>query len=172
LLASQYKKYLRTMDQHDLDIVLHWRNHPTIRDFMLTQHKISQDEHRNWFQKASISPDIKLLIFEIDSIPLGFLNFTKKAESFVADWGFYVSPDAPKGTGTQLGHAGLEYGFAELHLHKLCGQALSYNLNSIRFHKKLGFLQEGLLREQYCDGQQYHDILHFGFLASEWELNQ
>lgn len=172
MLASQYQKHLRTMGRHDLGIVLHWRNHPEIREFMFTQHEISQDEHRSWFQKASISPDIKLLMFEIDSMPLGFLTFTKKVQSSVADWGFYVSPDAPKGTGTQLGHAGLEYGFTELHLHKICGQALSHNLNSIRFHKKLGFVQEGLLRDQYSDGRQYYDILHFGILQSEWELNK
>jgi UDP-4-amino-4,6-dideoxy-N-acetyl-beta-L-altrosamine N-acetyltransferase len=53
-------------------------------------------------------------------------------------------------------------------LHKLCGQALAFNERSIRFHQNLGFRREGVLRQQHFDGEQYHDVVCFGLLASEW----
>ena len=89
----------------------------------------------------------------------------------MADWGFYAAPDAPKGTGRQLGKAVQYYVFVQAGLHKLCGQALVYNERSIRFHQSLGFQQEGILREQHFDGQNYHDVVCFGLLASEWQAN-
>ena len=87
----------------------------------------------------------------------------------IADWGFYAAPDAPKGTGRKLGASALTYAFARLELHKVCGQALDFNERSIHFHLRLGFQQEGVLREQHFDGEQYHGIVCFGLLATEWQ---
>ena len=35
-------------------MVLAWRNHPAVRGFMLTQHEISLDEHRQWFARVKL----------------------------------------------------------------------------------------------------------------------
>ena len=159
---------VRRMCVSDLDRVLEWRNHPDVRRYMYSQHEISLAEHTHWFEKASGEPERYLLVFESDSAPLGFINLYRKAPGGIADWGFYVAPDAPKGTGTSLGAAALRYAFAEIGLHKVCGEALAYNERSIRFHQALGFSQEGVLRQQHFDGQNYHDVVCFGLLANEW----
>lgn len=160
---------VRAMSERDLDIVLSWRNHPEVRRYMFTQHEISYEEHKSWFARASKDPERHLLVFEMDSIPLGFINIHQIARGGIADWGFYVAPDAPKGTGHALGQAALRYAFDAARLHKLCGQALAFNERSIRFHLGLGFLRESVLRQQHFDGQKYHDVICFGLLASEWQ---
>ena len=38
-------KAIRPMNKKDLEEVLVWRNHPSIRNNMLSQHKISKEEH-------------------------------------------------------------------------------------------------------------------------------
>jgi RimJ/RimL family protein N-acetyltransferase len=86
----------------------------------------------------------------------------------VADWGFYIAPDAPKGSGRQLAYSALEYAFLKLNLHKVCGEALSFNDRSIKFHLALGFEQEGILREQYFDNENFHSVICFGLLEHEW----
>lgn len=153
----------------DLAMVLAWRNHPEVRRYMYTQHEISLDEHRRWFERASPDPQRHLLIFEDGPNALGFINVHQIAPGGIADWGFYAAPDAPKGTGRALGNAALRYAFADAGLHKLCGQALAFNERSIQFHGMLGFTQEGILRQQHFDGQHYHDVLCFGLLAHEWQ---
>lgn len=156
------------MKEEDLEPVLAWRNHPEVRRYMYTQHEISFEEHARWFIRASQEPDRHLLVFENDTIMLGFINIHQVATGGVADWGFYAAPNAPKGTGSALGQAALRYAFDAVGLHKLCGQALVFNERSIRFHRSLGFQREGVLRQQHFDGQRYHDVVCFGLLASEW----
>ncbi len=160
--------YLRQMRDDDLGLVLQWRNHPEVRRYMYTQHEISLEEHARWFERLRHDKLQKALIFVVDEKPLGYVNFKQHADSAIADWGFYLAPDAPKGTGGQLGRAALIYAFDELRLSKLCGQALGFNEKSIRFHQRMGFQREGVLRQHHFDGEGYHDVECFGLLASEW----
>ena len=157
------------MTQADLETVLTCRNHEVVRLFMYTQHVISKDEHSRWFDRASIDPKRHLLIYHVGDKALGFVNFYEIAAGGIADWGFYAAPDAPRGTGSALGHAALQHAFQTLKLHKLCGQAIAFNEPSIRFHTKLGFLKEGVLHQQHFDGLNYHDVWCFGLLADSWK---
>lgn len=163
---------LRVMSETDLELVLAWRNHPEIRRFMYTQHEITLAEHASWFARASCDARRHLMIFELEGNPLGFISFHELGDGKVADWGFYVAPDAPKGSGRLLGRSALNYAFADAALHKVCGQAIEYNVRSVGFHASLGFHQEGILRQQHYDGQQYHDVICFGLLSSEWQSAQ
>jgi RimJ/RimL family protein N-acetyltransferase len=51
---------------------------------------------------------------------------------------------------------------------KLFGEVLAFNKPSIKLHQKLGFSQEGVLREHYFLNDEYHDVYCFGMLKSEW----
>ena len=166
--ASTSEGYLRPMTAADLESVLELRNHAEIRRYMLTQHEISLNEHASWFDRASQNPDIDLLVFELDIKCCGFVQFKQTNYRGVVDWGFYVAPGAPKGTGRKLGLAALENAFKKENVHKICGQALDWNQPSIGFHKLLGFLQEGILRDQHFDGSAYHDLICFGMLKCDW----
>lgn len=162
---------IRLMTNEDLALVLSWRNHPDVRRNMYTQHEITLDEHQRWFERAQSEPKKHLLIFEINQHPMGYVNFNELEYGGIADWGFYAAPDAPKGTGRQLGCAALYHAFGTLNLHKVCGQALAYNQRSIQFHQSLGFEQEGCLRDQHFDGQHYHHVICFGLLSHDWQSN-
>jgi UDP-4-amino-4,6-dideoxy-N-acetyl-beta-L-altrosamine N-acetyltransferase len=159
---------VRPMTPDDLALVRSWRNHPSIRHNMYSQHEVSEDEHHGWFERASQLIGRHLLIFEAEFQPRGFVQVTSKGADPVAEWGFYTSPDAPRGTGRRMGQAALEFIFGSLRIHKVCGQALAYNKKSIRFHLSLGFQQEGILREQHFDGVAFHDVYCFGMLARDW----
>ena len=160
---------IRPMAHDELERVLAWRNHPDVRRYMNTQHEITLDEHQRWFESTLPDPKKHLLIFEVNRQPLGFVNFNETGNGGIADWGFYVAPDAPKGSGLQLGHAALGHAFTHLKLHKVNGQALAYNDRSIKFHQTLGFQQEGILREQHFDGERYNHVICFGLLCLEWQ---
>lgn len=166
--ASTIQGCLRPMTAADLETVLELRNHAEIRRYMLTQHEISRQEHEAWFDRASQNPGLELLVLEIDEECCGFVQFKETNYHGVVDWGFYAAPDAPKGTGRKLGLAALTHAFKKENLHKICGQALHWNQPSIKFHKSLGFTQEGILREQHFDGTGYHDLICFGILKCEW----
>ena len=163
---------IRPMTHADLERVLAWRNHPDVRSHMYTQHQISLAEHQRWFERTLLDPKKHLLIFETNHQPLGYVNISETGKGGVSDWGFYAAPDAPKGSGQQLGRAALNYAFTQLKLHKVCGQALAHNERSIQFHQSLGFQQEGILRDQHFDGERYHHVNCFGLLCTEWHSDK
>ena len=150
-------------------MVLAWRNNPSVRSYMLTQHEINLQEHRNWFECVKRDKTRKQLIVLDGAEPIGFVQFNPVRQGGIADWGFYARPDAPKGSGTKLGHAALIYAFKDLGLHKVCGQAVESNAPSIALHQKLGFIEEGRLRDQQQIGGQYQTLVCFGLLANDWQ---
>lgn len=159
---------IRRLALQDLPTVLIWRNHPSVRSFMFSQHEITSEEHRAWFERTSGDPTRRLLIVEDGEGPLGFVQFSDVVVAGIADWGFYARPDAPKGTGRRLGTAALDYAFTELRLHKVCGQAITANEASIAMHRRLGFVEEGILRDQKYVNGTYHSLICFGLLKHEW----
>jgi UDP-4-amino-4,6-dideoxy-N-acetyl-beta-L-altrosamine N-acetyltransferase len=158
----------RKMTDQDLERVLFWRNQPKVRRFMFTTHEISPEEHIRWYQQAAQDPRRHLLIFELDSTPMGFIHLNEITQGGIADWGFYTAPEAPKGTGRALGNATLHFAFEKLSFHKLCAKVIAFNERSIKFHIQLGFSLEGVLRQQHFDGALYHDVWCFGLCAPEW----
>ncbi len=159
--------YIRAMQAEDLAVVLSWRNHPSIRSVMFSTHEIKADEHAAWFKRCAADSSRKLVVFEIDGNPKGFVNLYIEPTSHNAEWGFYVAPDSPKGTGSSMANAVIERAFVEWHVHKITGQVLAANERSRAFHAKLGFQLEGILRQHHFDGYFHHDIYHYGLLTSD-----
>lgn len=160
---------VRLVEEPDLPMLLEWRNHIDVRRFMFTQHEIKMEEHLEWFARSQHDLSRKLLIVLDKNTPIGFVQFNRLSQDGIADWGFYTRPHAAKGTGKKLGLAALDYAFDQLGLHKVCGQAVASNEASIAFHRKLGFSQEGILRDQRRIQGVYHNLFCFGLLAKEWQ---
>ena len=160
---------IRALTLSDLPTVLMWRNDPKVRQHMFTQHEVSQQEHLNWFKRVSLDKTKRVLVVEENSQLIGYVQFSNVTEGGVGDWGFYVRPGSPKGTGPKLAVKALDYAFDILKLHKVCGQVIEANAVSIAFHKSLGFCQEGILREQQRIESVYFSLFCFGLLSQEWK---
>lgn len=160
---------VRPMEEADLELVLSWRNHPDVRRWMYTTHEIAMDEHRRWFDAACEDPERHLLVYVSNGAPLGFVNLNQLRGEDVAEWGFYLAPSAPAGSGSALGITALDHAFGALGLHKVSGHALAGNERSIRFHQRLGFQKEGVRRDQHlgADGER-HSVASFGLVKDEW----
>lgn len=156
------------MAEGDMDMVRAWRNDDSVRRHMFSSHEIGPEEHRRWFEVACQGPRRHLMILERDGRPAGFVNIGPVDDAGVADWGFYVAPGAPPGTGRLLGELTLLFAFDELRLRKLCGEVLESNEASLRFHQRLGFRQEGDSAEERRDGPHERKVIRFGLLASDW----
>lgn len=159
------------MAQHDLAIVLSWRNHPDVRRYMRTQHEISLSEHMEWFERAADSPSEHLLVLEAGPARIGYARINvQDVLAKRAEWGFYRAPEAPRGAGFALCERTLEYAFRDLSLHKISAEVLGSNIRSIALHRRLGFHQEAHFRDHQFDGDRYWDSYGFGLLESEWTI--
>ena len=84
--------------------------------------------------------------------------------------GIYIGdPDNwGKGYGSDAMRVLVRFGFMDLNLHRIELHVFSYNARAIKAYEKVGFVQEGALREAlYRDGT-YHDIHIMSILQREW----
>lgn len=161
---------LRPMTEGDLPMVLAWRNLPAVHQYMYTEHQISEEEHRSWFERVSASPLLTPMIFEVDRVPMGLVKFTDfELTDRRCRWGFHIGDEhAPKGAGTALGVLALEYIFETRGMRKLSGEAFAFNEPSLRMHRRLGFIEEGRLLAHVKKNGRYEDILLMAHFADRW----
>ena len=161
---------LRPMAEHDLEMVLEWRNAPKVRENMYTQQVISLDEHQKWWARMNDQDSDKYLVFEADGLPAGvvsFVNFTHGRKA--AEWGFYAAPTTQRGIGSRLGLCALDYAFGTLALTTLFAEVLDYNSTSLNFHKKLGFQDEKLLKKYRRVNGVETDVFRMKISADQWQ---
>jgi RimJ/RimL family protein N-acetyltransferase len=83
--------------------------------------------------------------------------------------GLFSEQDFNKGYGTEAMQLMVDYGFKILNLHRISLGVYAFNPRAIRVYEKIGFKQEGILRDAlYWDGK-YVDGITMSILAHEWQ---
>jgi UDP-4-amino-4,6-dideoxy-N-acetyl-beta-L-altrosamine N-acetyltransferase len=161
---------LRSLSRDDLEMVLAWRNQDSVRAVMFTDHLISWEEHVAWFERDQADDTTHYRIFETDGRPVGFTSISGlDRRNGTASIGLYIgASDVPKGTGSLLLYAALDWAFFDLGVRKLSCEALDFNERALRLYEKFGFRKEGVLRKQRLKGTLYRDVVVLGLLADEW----
>ena len=86
--------------------------------------------------------------------------------------GYELSPDQwGNGYATEAARAIVDFGFNELRLHRISAECIAENTGSIKVLQKLGFTQEGRLRQNDYFKDRWWDTLLFGILKHEWRSN-
>lgn len=161
---------LRRMELSDLELVLRWRNSERIRQAMYTDHIITPEEHYAWFERVSRENVSLHFVFEYENRPLGVVNVNGiDRRSHRCVWGFYIGEEeAPRGAGTAMGYLAIEYLFEHEKFHRVIGEALADNEASIKYHRRLGFVEEGRLVEHVVKNGRYTDVITFALLDRVW----
>jgi UDP-4-amino-4,6-dideoxy-N-acetyl-beta-L-altrosamine N-acetyltransferase len=160
---------LRRIRDDEVELMLSWRNEPSVRLNMYTRHEISWNEHINWWNRVCSDEKNQYFMFESDSKPLGIIGFNQIDEiNSNCSWAFYSSPRAPRGTGSRMEFLAIDYAFNNLNLHKLYCEVLSFNSSVIKLHEKFGFKVEGVFREHHLHEGTFIDIYRLGLLDFEW----
>lgn len=165
---------LNPLTPADLELILPWRNAPTVRCAMFHHNEITLNEHCAWFEGLRQDPCRRWYLYrDMTGIAQGVVYFTDiDTAKGTAFWGFYTRPEAPSGTGLPMLTQALDVAFNEIGLNKLSTKVLVDNLRSLHLHKKIGFTEEDYFREQHFDGMQRVDIVRLGLLAHEWPANR
>ena len=85
--------------------------------------------------------------------------------------GIGAAEDRRRGLGSQTLGLILRYAFAELNLFRVSAMVPEYNEGAIRLLKKFGFVEEVRRRQAVQRDGRTWDLLTFGQLRSEWEVN-
>jgi len=103
-------------------------------------------------------------------VPVGLFQLRALEGGFrVSEWGFALAPEH-WGTGLFIESAqlALEFAFVELGVHRLEARAAVRNGRGNSALRKLGAVQEGLLRESFYRNGEYMDQMLWTILADNW----
>lgn len=77
-----------------------------------------------------------------------------------------------RGYGTESMEWLINYGFEQLGLHRVSLMVLEGNDRAINLYKKLGFVQEGIMRKKNWRAGRWWDVIAMGILEDEWTANK
>lgn len=164
---------LRPMTENDVPLRVLWFNDPDVNRNLILPEPIEVQKTLEWQKKASRDITRYDCIIEskaqcpIGCIGLRHINYHNRSACYYivigekTYWG--------KGFGKEASVLLFDWAFKTLKLNKIWSNVASYNTGSLALLKKLGFQQEGYLREEEIVEDKKIDVVRFGLLASEFQ---
>lgn len=120
-------------------MVLFWRNHPTIKQWMYNNDDIILENHLNFIETLKDCTDKLYFLVKQNDDYVGVVDFTKiDKESKTSEFGLYANIEL-KGLGNILLNSVCEYGFNTLNINKLIAEVFEENKKAINLYKKFNF---------------------------------
>lgn len=168
---------LRTIEREDVEFLQENRMNPAIRRPMRISEVENREQMSAFFEEyISSEEDANLLVCreststDAPPTPVGMATLFDIDElAGTAELAVWTSSDVQdNGYATSAAGMMLDYGFAERRLHKVYGRVHTGNEGAARVLEKLGFEEEGLLRDQEFVHGEYRDTHFYGILVDEW----
>ena len=153
---------------NDLEFVNRVRNEYS-NEYLHDSRTFTLEETKNWYYKSN--PDFWMII--LDSIVVGYFrlsNYSKENKNI------YIGADiAPEYTGKSIATEAytkfIPYLFTTYNLNKISLEVLHTNQRAINLYNKLGFVKEGIKREEILKNGNWIDSIIMSILKSEYKFN-
>jgi UDP-4-amino-4,6-dideoxy-N-acetyl-beta-L-altrosamine N-acetyltransferase len=120
------------LQERELALVLAWRNHPKIAQWMLTQHHITPKEHQQFIKSLRETPDKDYFLVQDDEGYMGVIDLTGHI------LGLYANPDRQR-MGDPLLEELIHHAFAIKKLPLIQAKVFKKNSKAIKLYERFGF---------------------------------
>lgn len=163
---------LRPLAVADLRRCVKWFSDPQVIRFLGRNSPVTFAEEERWFRDYERRADDQIFAIEVEGLHIGNIGLHKIDRVHrKAEVGIVIGEPAfwSKGYGTEAMETALRYAFGPLGLNKVSLDVLDYNERAIRTYERLGFVKEGVHREDvFKDGRFVH-VIRMSILAREFE---
>ncbi len=168
------KVKLRAYREDDLKNAVVMINNQAVTRFLNVMRPRSLQEEREWLEAAMRNAHPHAVSYAIDSSDgeylgsIGLMHIEQRNRS--AELGISIArpEDWGKGFGTEAALLMLRHGFEELNLHRIHLRVYDYNERGQKSYARLGFVEEGRLRQAHYRHGAWHDVVLMGILADEF----
>ena len=163
---------LRFLSPQDQSMILNWRNSESVAPYMLRDTPITHEEHHNWFGHVLLDSDFAVVrIMEHEGICCGLVsisNINNKERS--ADWGGYLAPDVPRGSGLgkALMYLSVEVAFNQLDLSRILVEVIVDNAAAIRLYESIGFIRVQTIVNRAEQQRGFIDVVQMSLDQDDW----
>lgn len=168
---------LRPLEMQDLDHLMEWVNDvDVVKNFANFQTPLSREREQRWLEDILVSERDKVFAVEtptgeyLGNIGLHQIHWpTRSARTALIlgnkeHWGEGYA----QGAMAEL----LNIAFEQYHLHKVWLVVWEENVKGRHIYEKLGFREEGVLRDEYFHQGRYHNMVRMSMLENEYRALQ
>lgn len=187
------KVVLEEIDPANIEQLRQWRNDPELRQWFREYKDITKSKQETWYKERGNNSSPEHVYFQIMSlgseniIGAGEQEYTKEQRiknryligccglHYIdfrlrkAEFGIFIAKDRGQGKGKEALKMMCDYGFKELNLHKIWGEIYSGN-ESINVYRKVGFKEDGILRDNFFHNGKYGNSTMMSILENEWKI--
>jgi len=181
------KVILEEIDPMNIEQLRQWRNTPEIRQWFREYRDITKDMQNKWYEERGNNTNPDHIYFQIMSKDTECITETSRIDKRYiigctgllyinwrlrsAEFSLYLGKDRGQGKGKEALSLLCDYGFRELNLHKIWAEVYDGN-SSINLYHKIGFKDEGILRDNCFHNGKYSNSIHLSYLEDEWRQKQ
>jgi len=171
------KVYLTAIERRTIEQLRLWRNNTELRKYFREYREISSTMQEAWYKDRVLGND-KQIDFEIHDINtnnlighcglyyINWINRTAELTIYIGDMTYRKG-----GYGKDALKLLMDYAFYKVNLNRVWCEVFSNN-EAIHVYRKIGFIDEGKLREHHYEDGQYIDCYLLGLLKSDWIANK
>lgn len=160
--------------REDMKKLSEWRNEPDHRKYYREYKESNLEDQMNWYENIMMKDQswhhfVAKPHNSDEPIGVVFLNHIHPIYR-TGEFGITLADHRfrKKGYGKDMLITLIQYGFEELNLNRIWCEVYSNN-DSINLYRKIGFKDEGCLREHVFKNGKYLDSYILGMLKSEYE---
>lgn len=167
--------YLRELSKSDIPELNLWRNNHETIDLLGSPFRFVDESIDNyWFEsyQNNRATNVRLAVCEngkntiIGAVYLLGIDWLSRSTEF-AIW-FGNEKARGKGLGSEATRLALHHAFNDLNLNRVYLTLLESNLRALALYKKVGFKEEGILRQATFKNGSYQNLLSMSILKEEY----
>jgi RimJ/RimL family protein N-acetyltransferase len=165
---------LRPVEAGDLDRMFTWINDREVIEFLGARYPISMSEEERWLtsQPPADFANIRLAIETKDGVHIGNCGLHEgQPENRKASLGIMIGDKEywSNGYGSDAIVTLLRFGFHEMNLNRVWLHVYDFNERAQACYRKVGFVEEGRLRQNAYQQGRYIDTITMGILRQEFD---
>jgi RimJ/RimL family protein N-acetyltransferase len=168
--------YLSAVERSDLKQLMDWRNNAEFRKHFREYRELSMSMQERWFEEKVLN-DPTTMMFSVrrstDDLLLGccgfvYINWVHRHADLSLYIGFENAYIDAKGYAEESCRLLLRYGFDELGLNKIWTEIYEFDVKKKQLYDRIGFRQDGLLRQNYFYDGKWWDSIILSILSAEY----
>jgi len=144
----------------DTVFIVHLRNNPVVAAGFFSDPPLYDFVQRQGF--SSVEPEsLYFTIRDKSNRQVGWISLTNVSYRHQkGEYGIALLPEFQgKGYAKEASELLIEYVFNNLPIRKIFLKAFTSNVSAIKLYEKLGFIQEGLLRDEFYKAGRFQDVV-------------
>lgn len=163
---------LRALEKDDLSFLHQLFNDSSVMDFWFEESYMTLEYLKESFDKNKNDAETREFMLTNDNGDnIGYVGlFEIHQRHRHAEFGIMIDPTHQgKGYAAEATTLAVQYAFSVLNLHKLYLIVADVNQKARHVYQKIGFQEEGILREHFFVGGKYHDAIMMNIFQKDYQ---